>query len=505
MQTIKLIGRGIKEGSRFLPIRHLAGRAAATAPPKDYKAQIQAVYDAITKQWWRYTFDPVGAEVLTVIPERVFDVTLGSGKPNHSGYGDCDDISIGSGSLLRSIGFEICVATSVKPGSPNIFDHVFVFVKAPKLPWLPFDPVLYPSMGCFDIVPFHRLALWDLNGKLLKTEGPFPPRFQEVMRSFGNCQPKIVQSNITGTERKRAMRQPNYNDFYDYSDQVRGFGEVPMDANMRPRIETIPDFQTYGIAGFGMYNEEMGYTTGDNIPHITAEVDNSDLLGNTGLVRTKHFEMDPDDYAYMIKNGVPRVGAMALADDGDIYAWSPSYDGLGGLFKKLAKRVKKRVKSVAKRIKGAARTVKKFAKKIGKSKVFRLGKKILKTAMKYVKPFLKKFGPKIMQAVAPIAAMIPGAGPFVSTALVMGGKALAIAQKAKVIFDKFGKPIFKSLKQAKSFKDALKSAAREMGKRGAKSIIQKAAAARGLSGVDSDMWKQGIQWRTVDAAGFGWA
>lgn len=510
MTTIRLIGQGIREGSTHLPIRHLAGRAAATAPAKNYPAQIQALYDAITKDWWRYTFDPVGAEVLTVQPDRVFDVTLGSGKSNHRGYGDCDDITVASGALLNSIGFRTIIATSVKPGSPNIFDHVFLFVKAPGMKnWLCFDPVLYPRKGLGDVVPFKRMALWSLKGKLLKKIGPFPPRFDAVMRSFGNCQPKIAKSNLTGTEMEKTM-QPNYHSFYDYSDQVQGFGEVPIRSG-RPQLQQLPDFEMYGIAGFGCYNGEMGYLTGDQVPNVMAEVDASDTIGNTGLVRTKHFELDPDDYAYMVQNGVPRVGAMALADDGDIYTWQPSYDGLGGLFKRLARRVKKRVKKVARgvkrRVKKVGRGIKRFAKRIGKTKVFRLGKRVLKTAMKYVKPLLKRYGGKIMQAVAPVAAMIPGAGPFISTALVMGGKAYDIAQKAKVVIDKFGKPIFKSIKQAKNFKSLLKDAARKMGKEGAKQIISKYAASKGVAGFgesDMDMWRQGIQWRSVNAAGFGW-
>jgi hypothetical protein len=506
------------EGSRHLPIRHLAGRATASAPAKHYPKQIQAVYDAITKDWWHYNLDPVGAEVLTVQPERVFDVTLGSGRKNKSGYGDCDDIAIASGALLGSIGFETIIATSVRPGSPHIFDHVFVFVKAPGMSnWMPFDPVL-PSWdntkGCGDLVAFKRMALWDLNGKLLKKIGPFPPRFDAVMQSFGRVQPKIAPEYLTGTEGKKTMH-PNYYDFPDYTDYVQGvgLGEVPTNPRTNQPIinaNTLPDFEMYGIAGFGCYNGEMGYTTGDQMPHIMAEVDNTDLIGNTGLVRTKHFEMDPDDYAYMIKTGVPRLGAMALADDGDIYTWQPGYDGLGGLFKRLARRVKKAVKRVGKRIKKGVRRVgggiKSFAKRIGKTRVFRLGKRILKTAMKHVKPFLKKYGGKILTAVAPIAAMIPGAGPFISTALVVGGRAIDIAKKAKVVLDKVGRPIFKSVKQAKDFKSLLKNAAREMGKSGAKKVLAKLDKAKGLAGPGGcPIWKQGIQWRCVNAPGFGWA
>jgi hypothetical protein len=523
MTTIKLIGQGIRDGSKYLPIRHLAGRAASLAPAKDYPAQIQSIFDAITRDWWRYTFDPVGAEVLTVQPERIFDMTLGSGKNNHSGYGDCDDIATASGALLNSIGFQTIIGTSVRPGSPNIFDHVFIFVKAPGMQnWLCFDPVLYPKKGLGDIVAFNRLALWSLDGKLLKKIGPFPPRFDAVMKSFGNCQPKISRSTLTGTGENETMENANYHNFVDYSDTVQGFGEVPIDSGGRPQFNQLPDFQVYGIAGFGMYNDEMGYMTGDQVPNIMAEVDNTDMVGNTGLVRTKHFELDPDDYAYMVKNGVPRVGAMALGDDGDIVVWQPGYDGMGGFFKRLARRVKKRVKKVAgkigrtvkRRVKGrlqrirtVGRGIKRFAKRIGKTKVFRLGKRVLKTAMKYVKPILKKYGGKIMRAVAPVAAMIPGAGPFISTALVVGGRAYDIARKAKVIFDKFGKPIFKSIKQAKDFKGLLKNAARQLGKRGAKNIMKAYAQKKGLAGfgeTDMNTWGQGMNWRTVDHVGFGW-
>lgn len=500
MATIKLIGKGIREGSRFLPIRHLAGRATSSAPPKDYIAQSKALYDAITRDWWHYTYDPVGAEVLTVQPEKVFEVTLGRGRGKRSGYGDCDDICIASGALLNSIGFQTIIATTVKPGSPNIFDHVFLFTKPSiKSDWICFDPVMYPQHGFGDITPFKRMALWSLNGKILKKIGPFPPRFDAVIKSIGNCQPSILSKNLSGTKEAQTMTQPSIYDFHDYSDQIGGFGSVPM-VGGRPRLspDILPDFQQYGIAGFGCYNDVMGYTTGDALPHIMAEVDETDTIGNTGLVRTKHFEMDPADYAHMLKTGTPKIGALALADDGEVYVWQPNYDGLGGFFKKLARRVKKRVKKIGKR-------VKKFAKRIAHTKVFRLGKRILKTAMKYVKPFLKKFGPKIMQAVAPIAAMIPGVGPAVSTALVVGGRALAIAQKAKVILDKFGKPLFKSIKQAKNFKDLLKNEARKLGKRGAASILKKAAAAKGLSGpYDPYLLTEGSKWRTVNAAGFGW-
>jgi hypothetical protein len=509
MQTIKLIGTTIQDGSRDLRIRHLAGRIAATAPPKDYNAQIQAIYNAITRDLWRYTFDATGTEMLTVDPERIFTVTLGAGWSNHRGYGDCDDIATAGGALLNAIGMRTIIATTAKPGSANIFDHVFLFVRPPHArKWICFDPVLYPYQHFGACTNYNRMALWSLDGKLLKKIGPFPLRFDAVMRSFGYCQPYGALTNLTGTIKGEQM--PNYNDFYDYSDQVLGFGEVPINPRTgRYPVDAVPDFRRFGIAGFGCYVGDMGYTRGDQVPHIMAEVDESDLLGSTGLVRTKHFELDPDDYAYMVQNGVPRIGAMALADDGEIYAWQPGYDGLGGLFKKLARRVKKRVKKIGRRVKSVAkrvgRGVKKFAKRIGRTKVFRLGKRILKTAMKYVKPFLKKYGGKIMKAVAPIAAAIPGAGPFISTALVVAGTAYDKAQQMGILFDKDKNPIFKSAAQATGFKDMLKREARKLGKKGAKAILKKYEKARGLAGASDLLMTEGSRFRTVNAPGFGWA
>ena len=496
----------------YLPIRHLAGRATSVAGAKNYLDQAKAIYDAITQHWWHYTLDPVGAEVLTVSPERIFDTTLGRGGYNRAGYGDCDDVATASGALLASIGFQVRIATTARPGSPNIFDHVFVMVKVLNHPhWISFDPVLYDRRGFGDLADHCRIAVWSLDGKLIKKSGKFPPRFDEVMRRFGKCQPKRVNNNLTGTEKKTDMSDTNFYSFPDLSDRVSGFGEIPIrQGRAQIGAGVLPDFQLYGIAGFGSYVSDLGYVSGSALPYIMAETDDSDMIGNTGLVRTKHFELDPDDYAYMIKNGVPRIGAMALSDDGEVYAWGPNPDGIGGLFKRLAKRIKKGVKKIGRAVKRGAKRVKRFAKKIGDTKVFRLGKRVLRTAMKYVKPILKKYGGKIMQAVAPVAAMIPGAGPFISTALVVGGKAYDIAQKAKVVIDKFGKPLFKSVKQAKDFKSLLTNAAREIGKKGAKQILDKYSQAKGLSGFgfggadDADTWRRGIQWRMVDAPGFGW-
>jgi len=498
--TIRLIGKAIKSGSLFLPIRHLAARTATTAPPKNYNKQIQAVYNAITQRWWRYTFDPQGAEVLTLDGPRIYDLTLGRGSPNHIGYGDCDDITIASGALLRSIGMDVRVLTTSPPGSPHIFTHVFLQVKAPKSnKWIVFDPVLYPKQGLGNITRHQRVAFWNLEGNLIKKSGSFPPRFNEVMNLYGTDQAERVDTNHTGKRGLSNMsylntRNPNFHDFFDYSDQSGLFGDAgdlvdesnPAHMKRLQDDNVLADFARDGIIGFGCYSGLMGIIQGDQTPDIMFEVDGTDEIGDTGLVATKHFELAPDDFAHLQKTGVVPMGTMALADDGEVYEWEPNVNGLGGFFKKMFRKVKKRVKKVRRKIK---KKIKKFMKrtKFGR-KLWKIGSKIKKTALKIVKPLMKVIGP-LAKKLAPIAAFIPGIGPAVAGALMVTGKVYDIAKKVGVKFDKFKKPIIKNKAQGRAFSKLLAASGRSMGTQRAKRVIQKLKRARCGHMGDADIFE----------------
>lgn len=450
---------------------------------------MRAIYKAITQDWWRYTFDPKGAEVLTIGPKQIYEITLGGGAPNHRGYGDCDDVAIASGALLASIGFDVRIATTVKPGSPYIFDHVFIFAKAGRNgPWVCFDPVLFPKSGFGDITKFKRIALWNLDGKLISKRGPFPQRFDAVMSLYGCDQPPNDLNPLTGAEGNATMQNqlPSYYNFPDYSDSIGFFGaadELPESA--MPRLvkdDLIPDFARHGIIGFGAYGGVMGSMTGAQTPQIMAEYDESDTVGDTGYVRTKHFELAPDDYAFVKINGVPPMGALALADDGEVYQWESNPEGIGGFFKKLFKKARKKIRKVGGKIfRGAKKLAKKFIKRLPMGKLlWRVGSKIHKTAMKLVKPLLKVVGP-IAKKIAPIAALIPGIGPAVSAGLMITGKVYDIANKVGVKFDKNKKPIIKNKAQGRAFATLLAKAGQKMGKRKAQAAINLYKQKKGLS------------------------
>lgn len=102
------------------------------------------------------------------------------------GYGDCDDVAVASGALLRSIGMDIRIATTVRPGSRFVFDHVWVLVRPGNIAgWYAFDPVLFPRRGFGDITDYKRIAIWSLHGDLISRQGPFPARFDATMALYG--------------------------------------------------------------------------------------------------------------------------------------------------------------------------------------------------------------------------------------------------------------------------------------------------------------------------------
>src|SRR4030042_7014840 len=121
--TMRRIGRAIKAGTIYPPIRHLAATAATDAGPKKYLGQIAALYKGITERWWRYTFDPQGTEFVFLDGPRLFRMGLGSGKKK--GYGDCDDITAVAGALLRSIGVDVQICKTAPPWNLYFFLTVF--------------------------------------------------------------------------------------------------------------------------------------------------------------------------------------------------------------------------------------------------------------------------------------------------------------------------------------------------------------------------------------------
>lgn len=203
-----------------------------------------------------------------------------------------------------------------------------------------------------------------------------------------------------------------------------------------------------------------GIIDGAMLGGLCAEVDETDTWeGTDGLVRTPMIELSLGDYQYLQQNGTPYNGMLGLSDTGDVY----QYDGLGGFFRKLFRRVRGAVRKVRRRIRKGIR------KLLSKSKfgrfLLKVGGKIKSIAMKIVRPLMKFVG-KWAGKLAPIAAMIPGYGTAVAAALTAAGRVANVMKKWGV--STHGKKgavrtlKFKDPKKFPAFQKALKSEAQRM-------------------------------------------
>lgn len=450
-QTIGLIGKAIRDGSTYLPIRNRAAALASLAQPKNYSEQARHVYDDFVKRW-RYVKDPFKRELVTTSPKQIFRLVMGgrSSDPGVGfgrGAGDCDDATVAMGAQLASIGFPVRIAVIAPVGAPAgpLMSHVFPLVQIPGAGWIAADPVVYPTHGFGYLPPHSRLAVYNLDGRLITTAG----NVHGLSGTLEGDSDQMTEQQI-----------PHISNWQDFS----GFGDHAGED------EDLLDFRIHGVKAFGIYSDDYGVIDlGDYSTTLLAEVETDE----NGKAWTPALELAPDDYQHMRNVGSPYHGMLALGDviDPDtgyptVYTWDQNL----GFFKKLFRRVKRRVKSVVRKVK---RKVKKIARKLlakipGGKFLMKLGKKLWKISKKLVGPLMKYIGP-IAKKLAPIAALIPGYGPAVAAALYKTGKIADLMKKHGVKIaqkvGKIGKIRFKSGKSGKQFARALKKAAKRQKRR----------------------------------------
>jgi hypothetical protein len=259
--TIKLIGSAIRNGAVYPPIRDHAARLATQAKPKDYYGQISEIWKDFLGRW-RYVFDPQGVEWVTVSGPAIWQTIIGT--PERKGYGDCDDATVGIGSLLASVGMDVRIGTLSPPNSPKLFTHVFAQAKPPRgNRWITIDPVVWPRQGLGYMAPRGRLAFWDLDGNLVEKYGQYPHGFEAAFRGTGAQLgfPFSSTAEQFGDIDMYGQTQPHFNQFPDVEEDrdLGFFGDIG--GNTEPL-----DFQQYGLLGFGAYHETYGVLTGDQTP-----------------------------------------------------------------------------------------------------------------------------------------------------------------------------------------------------------------------------------------------
>jgi len=421
-ETLRVIGAAIKRGAEDLDIRNHAAALATTARPKDYLGQLRAVYKDFVKRW-RYVKDPAHKELVTASAGAIKKYMLaldGIGLGYGKGGGDCDCVTVALGAELLSIGFPLRIATTADPGATagNLFGHVFIQARVPKMGWISVDPVLFPAHKPLATARHSRIAFWDLQGNLLGYNG------------------NVRGLSGTDTTEERIMYGTTENNWEDLSGYL-GFG-----ASEAPR-EPDP-WESVGLQNWGYLAGRLGIINGDEIEQIPVEV----IPDAMGIARSPMLELSPEDYNHMKVWGEPYEGMLALGDDGTPYQYTlydgpeeDPYDGMlgrrrrrrrrRGFFKRLFRRVAKKVRKVAKRIKKGIRKV--VSKLPGGKFILKIADKIHKVAMKFVKPLMKFVG-KYASKLAPFAALIPGFGPAIAAGLHIAGK---VAQ----VYNKFSKVV----------------------------------------------------------------
>jgi hypothetical protein len=301
--------------------------------------------------------------------------------------------------------------------------------------------VLHPKRSFGETAYNSRIAWWDLDGNYIAHKG-----------NYG--------IGMEGTD----MAMPANTNIEYWQDY--GMGDVTDDY---PTTEP-EEWSNYGLPDWGWMTAPggnrvssvavYGMIDGAQLNGLSVEVDGGDTWNSVSdTYRTPMLQLSLEDYNYLRQNGKPYSGMIALGDTGEPYV----YDGMGGFFKKLFKKVKKGVTKIAGKIK---KGVKKLLKKtkIGRW-LIKVGGKIKEIAMKVVKPLIKYVG-KYAAKLAPIAAIIPGYGTAIAAALCAAGKVAKLMQKYGVFTSgKKGKVRtlgFKRPKQSKKFFKAVHQSAKQM-------------------------------------------
>jgi transglutaminase-like putative cysteine protease len=136
--TVSKMKEIIRVSARNPYVREWAKNIVARISVNDKKGEAKAIF-AFVRDNVRYTRDPLGFEYLQTPPVLLEDIRLyQSGKGNRP-VGDCDDMTLLSLSLLKSIGFEVAIKV-VSFSKNKQFGHVYGLVKIGD-EWISFDCV----------------------------------------------------------------------------------------------------------------------------------------------------------------------------------------------------------------------------------------------------------------------------------------------------------------------------------------------------------------------------
>jgi transglutaminase-like putative cysteine protease len=137
-RTVDKMKSIIIESSKNTYVREWAKKIVARVEVNNKKAEAKAVFNFV-RDCVRYTRDPLGFEYLQTPPTLLEDIRLYQDGKGDRPVGDCDDMTLLSLSLLKSIGFQVAIKV-VGFSKDKKYSHVYGLVKIGS-EWVPIDCV----------------------------------------------------------------------------------------------------------------------------------------------------------------------------------------------------------------------------------------------------------------------------------------------------------------------------------------------------------------------------
>jgi hypothetical protein len=128
----------INQSSRNPYVREWAKKIVSRVEVNNKKGEASAIFDFV-RDSVRYTRDPMGFEYMQTPPVVLEDIRLYMEGQGDRPAGDCDDMTLLSLSLLKSIGYNVAIKV-VSFSNTKKFSHVYGLVQI-GTDWIPFDCV----------------------------------------------------------------------------------------------------------------------------------------------------------------------------------------------------------------------------------------------------------------------------------------------------------------------------------------------------------------------------
>jgi transglutaminase-like putative cysteine protease len=137
-RTVDKMKSIIVESSKNPYVREWAKNIMGRIEVNNKKAEASAIFNFVRDNV-RYTKDPLGFEYLQTPTYLLEDIRLYQAGQGDRPVGDCDDMTLLSLSLLKSIGFQVAIKV-VSFSESKKFAHVYGLVQI-GYDWVPFDCV----------------------------------------------------------------------------------------------------------------------------------------------------------------------------------------------------------------------------------------------------------------------------------------------------------------------------------------------------------------------------